>query len=560
MLRFSRRLIACLLTAPLVLLAPAVPAAAQQFTNSTLITIPSSGPATPYPSTIVVSGVTDPFNTITVTLHGLSHTWPADLQVLLVSPTGRTAVLMSSSGGGCSVSGLTLAFRAAAAPIPPGCSLASGLYGPTSYAEANLPAPAPPPPYGTSLNPFLDDNPNGIWGLFVYDRFGGDAGFISNGWSIAFSNESSPVTYQGVLKNGNAPVSGPTDLAFSLWTDPEQGERVGPVIAQPGVPVQGGLVSTSLNFGDVYFGQEYWLEVVVNGVTLSPRQRLAPPPSALRALHAATANNASTVPWSGITGIPPGFADGVDNQGHWSSTSGGIFFNGNVGINTSNPTAPLSFGTFLGDQIIFSGSAGAPNYGIGLQVGQLHIHTSNSSQDIIFGYGFTGSITERMRVRGNGLVTVGNTASPVGSVLFSVGGNASKPGGGSWAVLSDQRAKRDIAPIDSPLDRLLSLRGVSYEYADHAAAGQLPGRHLGMLAQEVESVFPEWIDTRDDGLKTLTFRGFEALTVEALRDLRAEKDGQIAALAAENADLRARLDRLEALLQHLHTPSHEARD
>ena len=45
---------------------------------------------------------------------------------------------------------------------------------------------------------------------------------------------------------------------------------------------------------------------------------------------------------------------------------------------------------------------------------------------------------------------------------------------------------------------------------------------------------------------SLTFRGFEALTVEALRDLRAEKDAQIDELKADNRALRARLAALEA--------------
>ena len=47
-----------------------------------------------------------------------------------------------------------------------------------------------------------------------------------------------------------------------------------------------------------------------------------------------------------------------------------------------------------------------------------------------------------------------------------------------------------------------------------------------MIAQEVEEVFPDWVSEGGHGYKTVTFRGFEALTVEALRDLREEKDRQ----------------------------------
>ena len=77
-----------------------------------------------------------------------------------------------------------------------------------------------------------------------------------------------------------------------------------------------------------------------------------------------------------------------------------------------------------------------------------------------------------------------------------------------------------------------------------------------MIAQDVEDVFPDWVGTSGHGYKMLTFRGFEALTVEALRELREEKDAEFDALRAEKdaqiteqagqiADLTARLERLE---------------
>ncbi len=104
----------------------------------------------------------------------------------------------------------------------------------------------------------------------------------------------------------------------------------------------------------------------------------------------------------------------------------------------------------------------------------------------------------------------------------------------------------------------MNLRGVTFEYKDPDAINELLGERIGMIAQEVEEVFPDWVETGGLGYKMLTFRGFEALTVEAIRDLRLEKDSQIATLddevallRAENAVLHARLDRLEQLVRHL---------
>ena len=72
-------------------------------------------------------------------------------------------------------------------------------------------------------------------------------------------------------------------------------------------------------------------------------------------------------------------------------------------------------------------------------------------------------------------------------------------------------------------------------------------------------MFPDWVDETNEGYKTVTFRGFEALTVEALRELRAErnaeisklrteKDAEIETLRGKNAELEARLARIEAML------------
>jgi hypothetical protein len=112
-------------------------------------------------------------------------------------------------------------------------------------------------------------------------------------------------------------------------------------------------------------------------------------------------------------------------------------------------------------------------------------------------------------------------------------------------VFSDARLKHDITPLEGSLDRLLALRGVSFIYDDPAAINELPGKRIGMVAQDVERVFPDWVQTGPSGYKSLTFRGFEALAVEAMRELRAQN----AELRVQSADLQARLERLEQALK-----------
>ena len=63
------------------------------------ITINDAGPASPYPSTCVVSGLSGAINDVNVTFTGLNHTWPDDIDMLLVSPDGQNATIMSDAGG-----------------------------------------------------------------------------------------------------------------------------------------------------------------------------------------------------------------------------------------------------------------------------------------------------------------------------------------------------------------------------------------------------------------------------------------------------------------------------
>jgi hypothetical protein len=133
-------------------------------------------------------------------------------------------------------------------------------------------------------------------------------------------------------------------------------------------------------------------------------------------------------------------------------------------------------------------------------------------------------------------------------------GDAYKPGGGSWSMLSDARTKKSIEPIGKALAQLLELRGVTYEYTNPSAFHERPGTQIGMVAQDVERVFPSWVDTAKDGYKRLTFRGFEAVAVEAVRELDAKSRdaaARIAELERQNAELRHAIEELSATVKTL---------
>jgi len=161
-------------------------AAAATFVQLAPITINDNVPATPYPSTNVVSGMVGNVTKVTVTWSNISHTYPADLDILLVGPGGQNVMLLSSAGGGGDLTNAVLTFDGTGAQaISPGNQLTNGVYRPADYGSAPLTAPAPEPPggirpYNTNLSVFNGVDPNGTWQLFVNDHAGGDVGSIGS--------------------------------------------------------------------------------------------------------------------------------------------------------------------------------------------------------------------------------------------------------------------------------------------------------------------------------------------------------------------------------------------
>ncbi len=153
--------------------------------NPTSIVIPSSGAATPYPSPITVSGIGAQVVNVEATLYDVNHTWPDDIEVLLVGPAGQAVVLMANAGGSNPIAGVTLTFDDnAVSPLPDSAQITSGTYKPTLYSTTAFPAPAPAGPYSSTLSTFNGVNPNGAWNLYVYDDSSGDFGAVLGGWSL----------------------------------------------------------------------------------------------------------------------------------------------------------------------------------------------------------------------------------------------------------------------------------------------------------------------------------------------------------------------------------------
>lgn len=176
--------------------------------NPTSILVPGAGtgaatgaPANPYPSNIVAAGITGTVTKVRVTLNNFNHTFPSDVDILLVGPQGQKYIILSDVVGGTDAVNITWTLDdAAVALLPSAAAPVSGTFKPTNFGSGDLfPAPAPAAPYlsaasagtATFASVFNGINPNGTWSLYAVDDLGVDSGNIAGGWTLAITTETS---------------------------------------------------------------------------------------------------------------------------------------------------------------------------------------------------------------------------------------------------------------------------------------------------------------------------------------------------------------------------------
>ena len=88
--------------------------------------------------------------------------------------------------------------------------------------------------------------------------------------------------------------------------------------------------------------------------------------------------------------------------------------------------------------------------------------------------------------------------------------------GGTVTANSDERLKENVKTIENALSKVMSLRGVEFDYKEN-------GIHsLGFIAQEVEEIFPDLVIGNEP--KSVAYQNFVAILVEAIKELKNEVD------------------------------------
>ena len=136
--------------------------------------------------------------------------------------------------------------------------------------------------------------------------------------------------------------------------------------------------------------------------------------------------------------------------------------------------------------------------------------------------------TERMRIDANGNVGIGTDDCggyklKVNGVIHATSGTAN-----SWTSTSDRRWKKKVHTLDNSLDKIATLRGVSYLWRvdDFPNKNFSDGTQLGVIAQEIEAVFPELVHTDKKGYKSVQYSNIVAPLIEAIKTLKHQNEAQ----------------------------------
>jgi len=100
----------------------------------------------------------------------------------------------------------------------------------------------------------------------------------------------------------------------------------------------------------------------------------------------------------------------------------------------------------------------------------------------------------------------------------------------SFITYSDATLKQDIKPLDSALDKVMSMRGVSYEFKNQTNADGGTHREVGFLAQEMKQTVPEVVYGSGDGNLGIDYAKLTSVLVEAVKSQQSQIEELRAAL------------------------------
>jgi len=132
----------------------------------------------------------------------------------------------------------------------------------------------------------------------------------------------------------------------------------------------------------------------------------------------------------------------------------------------------------------------------------------------MFYNGSTNYMNFEMEAANNGLLFTDNGTT---RFTFAKAGTFSATGDVVAYSSSDERLKDNQKNIDNALEKVESLNGIEFDWNDKQDT--FTGHDVGVIAQEVEKVLPEIVNTRDTGYKAVKYEKLVPLLIEAIKEL-----------------------------------------
>ena len=257
-----------------------------------------------------------------------------------------------------------------------------------------------------------------------------------------------------------------------------------------------------------------------------------------------------------VAGTDPG-ASVLDVSANASQNTAGtsllsVRANGRVGIATNQPAAPLHIdGPESGNSSALGGLlSGGTN-------GNPSLELRGNGKTPYLDFAETSGVDYTTRLLSSGGVL--NVYNRAGGTVMKVNGNLVV---NSTTYTSDARFKTAVRPLSGALASVLALRGVRYEWnalgVQHG--GTAGAEQVGVLAQELEQVYPELVATDAQGYKSVNYAQLTPVLLEALKEQQQQIEAlktQVATQATDHAGLQTLKEQL-AKLQEAVVPSGQA--
>jgi hypothetical protein len=205
---------------------------------------------------------------------------------------------------------------------------------------------------------------------------------------------------------------------------------------------------------------------------------------------------------------------------------------GKVGIGTKSPQNLLDLGESQGKKLaVFQKTTGADFYGFGI-----------SGNTLEFYAGATASASPAMVVKKTtGRLGIG-TSDPEQKLDIAGGSGRVEPGYG-WLTSSDHRLKKNISTLEGSLEKISRLRGVRFDSKEAVHVDNGGGRHIGVIAQELEKEYPELVvGDEKTGYKAVAYDKLTAVLIEAVKEMKALNEKQ----QTEIEELRSMIKELKS--------------